>query len=93
MRAQRAPFSLGLKASEGACETLNVQVIEGAIRFGLLLWEMLFRAVPYGDFSIAQPLAGEVFEPCACYRRIGLFLFFSVFKSVTRACPRGEENV
>ena len=26
------------------------------LRFGMILWEMLFRAVPYGEFSIAQHL-------------------------------------
>lgn len=43
-----------------APEVLRGQEIRQAsdvYSFGLLLWEMLFRAVPYGDFSIAQIVA------------------------------------
>eukprot|EP00439_Symbiodinium_sp_Y106_P066009 s1823_g10.t1 len=43
-----------------APEVLRGQQIRQAsdvYSFGLLLWEMLFRAVPYGDFSIAQIVA------------------------------------
>ena len=29
------------------------------LRLGLILWEMLFRAVPYGEFSIAQSLVRQ----------------------------------
>ncbi|CAE8615172.1 unnamed protein product, partial [Polarella glacialis] len=35
----------------------NPQEASDVYSFGLVLWEMLFRAVPFGDFSIAQIVA------------------------------------
>ena len=70
-KGRTSAIFLGLWRAPGSV----FKVKEGAIRFGLLLWEMLFRAVPYGDFSIAQPLGRAGLESCC---RIEPFLLFFV---------------